>query len=212
MAFAGAPPEAIALAVEAIENVQAEIERKRAVERDRKRRQRANGQDNAGTVTGQSRDSHGDVPDKPLSRPPNEINSNPPTHTPGYIYPARAKPDDFPKLDCASAPLWADFLTNRKRKRLPNTPSAHRKLIADLETMSARTGWPPGQVFEACVAKGWGAIYDPRDEDNGRSRQNGQTSRESTRTIGERVAARLALEDGNTVNLSGAGPPGWHDQ
>ena len=51
MAAAGATPEAIALAVEAIEARDATIEARRVAERDRKRRQRA----------GQSRDSHGTV-------------------------------------------------------------------------------------------------------------------------------------------------------
>jgi hypothetical protein len=70
-------------------------------------------------------------------------------------------------LDCSTPELWADFLKNRKAKRLPNTASAHRKLQTDLAAMAAQTGWPPGQVFAACVAKGWGAIYDPRDLKHG---------------------------------------------
>jgi hypothetical protein len=73
----------------------------------------------------------------------------------------------FPMLDCTDPATWADFLKNRKAKRLPNTASAHRKLETDLAGMVDRTGWPPGQVFAACVAKGWGAIYDPRDRDDG---------------------------------------------
>jgi hypothetical protein len=82
----------------------------------------------------------------------------------------------FPMLDCTDPATWADFLKNRKAKRLPNTASAHRKLETDLAGMVARTGWPPGQVFAACVAKGWGAIYDPRDRDDGNGKQaNRQT-------------------------------------
>ncbi|HEX8556429.1 MAG TPA: hypothetical protein VF695_17155, partial [Sphingomonas sp.] len=50
MAAAGAPMEAIVLAVRALEAKDAEIEARRAGDRERKRRQRA------GTVTGQSRD------------------------------------------------------------------------------------------------------------------------------------------------------------
>jgi hypothetical protein len=77
MAKAGAPPEAIALAVEAIEGKDAEIDRRRQVERDRKRRQRAGqSQDNDGTVTGQYGDNP--TPDKERSpTPPKEINPTP---------------------------------------------------------------------------------------------------------------------------------------
>ena len=64
MSALGAPSEAIALAVEAIEqaqgaavDAQAKVEEKRAIERDRKRRQRERSRDSHGTVTGQSRDS-----------------------------------------------------------------------------------------------------------------------------------------------------------
>jgi len=89
MAEAGATPEAIALAVEAIESKNADVERRREVERERKRRQRA----------GQSRDSHGTVtvasedkpsPDKEKSpTPPKEINPTRETKL------ARRLPDDW---------------------------------------------------------------------------------------------------------------------
>ena len=74
MSEAGAPAEAIALAVEAIEARDAALEARRTAERDRKRRQRAGqSRDNAGTVTGQSEDSHGaKVPSPPF---PNKTNN-----------------------------------------------------------------------------------------------------------------------------------------
>lgn len=55
MSEAGAPPEAIAIAVEAIEYVQANDVERRAKQAERKRRSR----DKGVTVTGQSQDSHG---------------------------------------------------------------------------------------------------------------------------------------------------------
>jgi hypothetical protein len=75
---------------------------------------------------------------------------------------------DFPKIDCASAALWRDFLTNRKAKRTPNTPAAHAKVVRDLDRWALETGWPPGEVFRACVEAGWAGIYDPRTTENGR--------------------------------------------
>lgn len=80
--------------------------------------------------------------------------------------------DDFPMIAFTDSGTWRDFLKNRKAKRLPNTATAHAKLVADLETWATRTGWPPGEVFAACVAKGWGAIYDPRDDDGKLSQHN----------------------------------------
>lgn len=61
MAQAGAPTEAIAIAVEAIEAAQSQVAEKRAVERDRKRKQRERSRDSHGTVTGQS----GDIAENP---------------------------------------------------------------------------------------------------------------------------------------------------
>lgn len=59
MTDAGAPPEAIALAVEEIEAMQASLDARRAADRDRKRAQRE--RQKSSTVTGQSEDSHGTV-------------------------------------------------------------------------------------------------------------------------------------------------------
>lgn len=74
--------------------------------------------------------------------------------------PSTARPSDFPRPEFASPEVWADFLRNRKAKRLPSTASAHAKLLRDVASAVERTGWPPGQVFQACVEQGWGAIYD----------------------------------------------------
>jgi hypothetical protein len=67
-----------------------------------------------------------------------------------------------------SLQVWTDFLTNRKRKRLPNTPTAWKSFTDDLARVSAQTGIPPPKLIEMCTAKGWGAIYDPREQGNGK--------------------------------------------
>jgi hypothetical protein len=61
MAEAGAPPEAIALAVEELEALQASLDARRIADRDRKRDQRE--RQKSANVTGQSEDSHGTVTD-----------------------------------------------------------------------------------------------------------------------------------------------------
>lgn len=68
MAEAGAPAEAIAIAVEALEAADAREAARREAARDKKRAQRAaKDEDKAGTVPGQSRDAAGTVPTDPPS-------------------------------------------------------------------------------------------------------------------------------------------------
>lgn len=62
-----------------------------------------------------------------------------------------------------SLQVWTDFLSNRKRKRLGTTPTAWKSFNDSLARVSSQTGIPPPQLIEQCTAKGWGAIYDPRD-------------------------------------------------
>jgi hypothetical protein len=65
-----------------------------------------------------------------------------------------------------SLQVWTDLLKNRaKRKRLPNTDTAWKAFLDDLARVSLQTGIPPPQLIERCTAKGWGAIYDPRQDE-----------------------------------------------
>lgn len=78
---AGAPPEAIAIAVEEIEAIQSSLNARRIADRDRKREQRE--REKSANVTGQSEDMSNVVPiipslDKEIPpRPPKEINPIP---------------------------------------------------------------------------------------------------------------------------------------
>jgi hypothetical protein len=98
-----------------------------------------------------------------------KINPTPPTHT--RDAPAR-KAEPFPKPDWADPQVWADLLTNRRKKNLPNTASAHRKLMADVDRLTD-DHWPPGRVLEAAVSRGWGGIYAGcKDDDDERGTTN----------------------------------------
>ena len=126
----------------------------------------------------------------PLSLPPNENNSNPPTHTPGNT-PCARKADDFPCPDWADPQVWMDLKRNRRTKKLTNTPTAHKRFLAAVEDM-ADDHWPPGKLLEAIVAKGWGGPHDPRED-----RKPGNDNRQRAPTTGtsssaERVRARFA--------------------
>ncbi|WP_196300300.1 hypothetical protein, partial [Streptococcus pneumoniae] len=66
------------------------------------------------------------------------------------------------------------FLANRKAKRLPNTETAYRVGLRKLAELT-NDEWPPGRLMQAIAEKGWGGIYDPRDEQefqNGHARQS----------------------------------------
>jgi hypothetical protein len=73
-----------------------------------------------------------------------------------------------------SLQVWTDFLANRKRKRLGNTETAWKAFNDDLKRISAQTGIPPPKLIELCTAKGWGAIYDPRNENEQRTERMGR--------------------------------------
>lgn len=204
LADAGAPMEAILIAVRALEEKDAELGRKRAIERDRKRRQRAKEQDTDGTVTGQSRDTDGTVTDTPsLSLPPNENNSNPPTHTHPDVTTRARKADPFPRPDWCSEQIWNDLKANRKAKRLPNTASAHAKLLRDLEAMSD-DDWPPGRLLEAIVARGWAAAYDPRENRNDRPPNFSRTAKPDP-LLAMRAIARAQIEAEDSGGYPGDG-------
>lgn len=162
MAAKGASLEVILMAVRAIEEEQNKASERRAKVAERKRRQRE--RDSHGTVTGLSEDSPADPS---LSLPPNENNSNPPTHTHPDVYTPRAKAEPFAKPEWADPQHWTDLKANRKAKRLANTPTAHAKLLRDISKWT-NDAWPPGRVLEAVVARGWAAAeHDPRGNQHG---------------------------------------------
>lgn len=152
MADAGAPMEAILIAVKAIEESQDAIETRRAGERERKRRQRAKSDEKDGTVTGQSRDNAVTVTDEAhLSLPPNENISNPPTHTPGNNTRARKGTVLAAKPEAVSDQVWGDFQALRKRKGSPLTETA----LAGIADEARKAGWPLEAALKKCVVRGW---------------------------------------------------------
>jgi hypothetical protein len=157
---------------------------KRAKDAERQRRHRA-----SRDVTVTECDSADSVTE-PLSPAPNENNSNPHPHTPETHTP-RERLDPFPMPEwCPSRQVWADLKANRKAKRLPNTPTAHAKLLRDIDSLSDDE-WPPGRLLEAIVARGWAAAHDPRET---RKPGNGQHPNNESRGGSTRSAAQIALE------------------
>lgn len=89
----------------------------------------------------------------------------------GSHHPAR-KRDDFPKPAWAEAQVWSDFLANRRRKKLANTPTAHKAFLDDIARLTD-DAWPPGRLLSVATGKGHGAIYPSIKEiPNGTVQQN----------------------------------------
>lgn len=192
MADAGAPMQAILIAVQAIEAKDAEIEQRRAGDRERKRRQR--NKDTDVTVTGQSRDTDVTVTDAPsLSLPPNENNSNPPTHThPDNTSRAR-KAGVFPRPDWADPQVWSDWMEVRKAKGGRNTATAYAGFLASIER-EATDEWPPGRLLAHAVSESWKSIHRPKEYRNDRPKQS--SSNDEIRNPYVRAALRKSSGSG----------------
>lgn len=96
--------------------------------------------------------------------PPDPQQTPTPALTPGIENTRASKANPFPKPNGVAAEHWRDFLANRKRKALSNTPTAHKRLMDDLTRLSDDE-WPPGRLIEHAAAHGWAGIYDPRVQD-----------------------------------------------
>lgn len=165
MTDAGAPMDAILIALREIEAREDAIEQRRAADRERKRRQR-------GTVTGQSRDTGGTVTVTPsLSLPPNENNSNPPTHTHPDMTTRARKADPFPCPDGVDPVDWDGLQASRKAQRKPMTDGAYRQICKKLKTWGD-AGWPPGPIVATAAERGWLTVFETdemKGQGNGRS-------------------------------------------
>lgn len=92
---------------------------------------------------------------------------------------------------CEDDQDWQDFLTNRKRKRLPNTASAYKGFLDDIARI-ADDEWPPGRLLKHAAAKGWGGIYDPREQ----GKPANVRTAPSNRNTAELALAKLGMAGG----------------
>lgn len=182
---AGTPIEGILLALEAVEERDAEAAAKRAKAAARKQAQRDRERDCRVTVTGQSRDR---LPSLDKSPQTPKINPTPLVHT----HETRTRSAAWSCPEGVNSDHWRDFLGNRRRKKLANSETAHAAVLRDLETLTD-ADWPPGRLVEHAAAKGWGSINKPED-----GYQNGQ--RRTNSMAGNRGAS--ASGHGTTVDAA----------
>jgi hypothetical protein len=126
-----------------------------------------------------------EIHDAPLSRPPNEINSNPPTHTPGIKTRARK---GWPVPNGVEPGQWEAFCRQRKK---PLSEHAFGLLTGKLAAL-ARDGWPPGEMIDRAIEHGWETVFAPKDHRNGRPRQLPANDGQGR---GARTLALLAADD-----------------
>jgi hypothetical protein len=134
MTDAGAPPEAIAIAVEEIEALQMSLDARRAADRDRKRAQRERQKE--ANVTGQSEDSHGTVTDlpSPLNPPPKKAPD--PKNTPPLISP---QPEDLSAEPTAKPLTKSEVIEAWQTRMVPQGFPAIRKITGQRDRqLSAR--------------------------------------------------------------------------
>lgn len=191
MAAAGAPVDAIVMAVEALEARDNAIAEQRAKAAERKRRQRERERDEGVTVTGQSQDADGTAPlsPSPLLSPHTPL-TTPHPHTPENITTRARKADDFPCPDGVDLTDWQALKANRKAKRAPLTAGAHRAIIRKLDGW-ARSGWPPGPIVANAAERGWTTVFET---DEMKAPRNGTNRTASPRTDNRSGFAK-ALDD-----------------
>lgn len=168
LALAGASRDQIIAAVKAdiVERDAAEFSRLEAQKEGNRQRQRRKRERDCNAmsrdVTEVTRDAR-DIPPKVSPKDNTQTSSSPPVDV------SEAEASSHQQRAWAlpvgvSLQVWTDFKKNRSKKRLPNTDTAWKAFLDDLSRVSVQTGIPPPQLIERCVAKGWGAIYDPRTE------------------------------------------------
>lgn len=187
MIAAGASAEVIAAAWKAdLAEQEQRMAERREKDADRQRRHRA-----SRDVTVTERDEA--LPPPPPDKSPPDPQKLTPTPAHSGTQTRARKAGPFPCPEGVDPEHWADLMANRKTKRLTNTPTAYRSMMADIAKF-ADDEWPPGRIVEFAAARGWGAIFDPRnrEQSNGKQRQsNGMGRDQSGDGIGPTARAAM---------------------
>ena len=156
MADAGAPFEAILIAVRALEAKDAEIaERdrieaeKRAKDAERKRNERAS-TDNPRTVQGRGADANKAEKNAPIENKP-PVSPKGDTAPKGVKSARREKFEPIAKPDDVSVKVWDDFRRHRHAKRAPISGT----VIDDYREEAAKVGWTLEAAMRESITRGW---------------------------------------------------------
>lgn len=69
----------------------------------------------------------------------------------------------FPCPDGVSAEQWASFRSQRKKNL---NPRSYLLLCNKLKAL-AEAGWPPGDMIDLAIERGWETVFEPRSQANG---------------------------------------------
>lgn len=120
---------------------------------------------------------------------------------------AGARENPFPRPDWADRGHWRDFMANRKRRRMTNSPTAYSQFLGDVERL-ADDEWPPGRLLELAAGKGWGSINKPDEYRNGRTNGIGMAGPRPDPTLAlVRSAVQAQREDSGDRWQAGAPLP-----
>jgi hypothetical protein len=104
--------------------------------------------------------------------------------------PSRRRPT-YPAPAGVPDERWSDFCRQRRK---PLTERGHSLLCAKLARL-AEAGWPPGDMIDLAIERGWETVFEPREHRNGtRPYQNGRPSGWSPKP-GMAGAEPISLDD-----------------
>jgi hypothetical protein len=124
----------------------------------------------------------GDAPPPSLSPSFPQTPNQPHTHTPENNTRAR-KGSGFSAPEGVPDETWRQFIAQRK-KRL--TEIAYSRICNTL-TRLADAGWPPGEMVERTIERGWETIYEPKERPGGE--RNHHNGRQASQHPGGRTGA-----------------------
>jgi hypothetical protein len=71
----------------------------------------------------------------------------------------------FPAPDGVSEERWADFCQQRKKRLNDSSYSLLCRRLAKF----AEAGWPPGDLIDRAIERGWETVFEPKEYRNGSS-------------------------------------------
>lgn len=147
------------------------IETRRAKDRERKRdsapRNSAESEESAEIQTGPL----------PLDKSPQTPKINPHPAPTGYDIAPTRKADPWKAIpEGVSQQAWTGLLANRRAKKSANSPHAYSLICGKLKEL-AEAGYPPGEMVDLAVERGWTTVFEPKEHRNG---NRPQTSNDPT--------------------------------
>jgi hypothetical protein len=194
MAEAGAPPEAIAIALEAVEAAQAAVEARLEAKRDgnrerqRRRRSRVTERDITRDVTRDERDNPSPKKEIPPT-PPKEKTTPPALASLGPGNRAGATPRET-LLECLSPETADGVLAHRKAMRRPLTGRAAQLLAKGFASTA-----DPNAAADMMIERGWQGFKPEWFDNERRSNGNGKQGKGSIVEAGRRLTARLVAAE-----------------